>query len=271
MSELAHEVIPFGKYKGQPVSVLQYDKQYCEWLSSQDWFRERFSNINTLIINNFAKPEDTPEHNKIQTLFLNKEFAMSFANLAIKKAFTTFKDWRFGDSTSFADQYDSCAKKYKIENDKFCAEQKEKFGEQSIYAFKFPGIRCPRYFSVEEIKPSEDCRCYWLSQDSQTRVPKLSDAKFEVAGWDVMLGYDLSALTCGGSFFVEIKPSLGDDYPSVLRQMKSNFDGSLRFGEIGVLVFDKFTAIGATESQVEKIFNLSGFLVLTIEQIQANC
>ena len=39
------QLVPFGKYKGQPVSVMQNDTQYCDWLATQDWFRERYANV----------------------------------------------------------------------------------------------------------------------------------------------------------------------------------------------------------------------------------
>ena len=47
------EILTFGKYKGQPVDVLQSDPDYCEWLINQKWLPERFPHICTLIINNF--------------------------------------------------------------------------------------------------------------------------------------------------------------------------------------------------------------------------
>jgi len=28
-------IVPFGKYKGQPVDVLAADHAYCDWLTSQ--------------------------------------------------------------------------------------------------------------------------------------------------------------------------------------------------------------------------------------------
>lgn len=68
-------LVPFGKYKGQPVEVMQMDTGYCEWLSTQDWFRERYANVyQQVIINNFTEASETPEHNKLQMLFLDKEF-----------------------------------------------------------------------------------------------------------------------------------------------------------------------------------------------------
>lgn len=71
---MSNEIIPFGKYKGQPVEVLMNDRPYLEWLQSQDWFVSRYQNINTLIINNFREPTETPEHNMLQALFLDENF-----------------------------------------------------------------------------------------------------------------------------------------------------------------------------------------------------
>jgi hypothetical protein len=75
---MSNEIIPFGKYKGQPVDVLMNDRPYLEWLQGQDWFRARYQNINTLIINNFREPAETPEHNKIQAMFLDGKFLYRF-------------------------------------------------------------------------------------------------------------------------------------------------------------------------------------------------
>jgi hypothetical protein len=72
------EMVPFGKYKGQPVEALAADKSYCEWLVAQDWFRSRFAGLHTLIINNFGAPEETPEHNALQAKFLDKVWCLRF-------------------------------------------------------------------------------------------------------------------------------------------------------------------------------------------------
>lgn len=77
---MSNEIIPFGKYKGQPIDVLKNDRPYLEWLQSQEWFTSRYQNINTLIINNFREPSETPEHNKLQALFLDDNFLHQFIN-----------------------------------------------------------------------------------------------------------------------------------------------------------------------------------------------
>src|SRR4051812_30049904 len=65
----ASQVIPFGKYKGQAAEVLRSDPAYVQWLSGQDWFRDRYAIIHTLIIHNFGEPSETPEHNALQVKF----------------------------------------------------------------------------------------------------------------------------------------------------------------------------------------------------------
>jgi hypothetical protein len=39
------EVVPLGKYKGQPVEVMASDTDYCEWLAAQPWFSAKYRNI----------------------------------------------------------------------------------------------------------------------------------------------------------------------------------------------------------------------------------
>src|SRR4030095_8755877 len=69
------DIVPFGKYKGQPVEVLAEDREYCDWLTGQEWFRLKFSGIHTLIINQFGPPTETPDHNALQALFTDPIFA----------------------------------------------------------------------------------------------------------------------------------------------------------------------------------------------------
>lgn len=77
------QIIPFGKYKGKPIEVLKQDKEYVNWLQTQDWFNLRYQSINTLIVNNFGEPSETQEHNKIQTLFLDEDFCKKVVNFML--------------------------------------------------------------------------------------------------------------------------------------------------------------------------------------------
>jgi hypothetical protein len=71
-----NSVVPFGKYKGQPVEVIAEDRQYCDWLLAQAWFIQRYPQLHTLVINNFGEPSETPEHNALQIRCLEDRFRL---------------------------------------------------------------------------------------------------------------------------------------------------------------------------------------------------
>jgi hypothetical protein len=48
---LTGEIVPFGKYKGQPVETLAADPDYCEWLIAQPWFTAKYRNVYNIVVN----------------------------------------------------------------------------------------------------------------------------------------------------------------------------------------------------------------------------
>lgn len=79
------EVVPFGKYRGQPIEVMHADSSYMTWLRLQQWAREQYPSL--LIIQQQTE-EASPAHNYLQNKFLDDEFNWKFVN-AMKE-----KDWR---------------------------------------------------------------------------------------------------------------------------------------------------------------------------------
>lgn len=77
---MTSEVVPFGKYKGQPVEVLAADTEYCEWLTAQPWFKARYLNVYNTVINYGAEPQDSPEHNQMQARFLDDDWCLALAD-----------------------------------------------------------------------------------------------------------------------------------------------------------------------------------------------
>jgi hypothetical protein len=73
--------VPFGKYKGQPMSVLFSDKKYYEWLQNQSWFKNNFEP---------QKDQPTPKHNRLQCAFLDHQKVINFLEGVINP--TTIKD-----------------------------------------------------------------------------------------------------------------------------------------------------------------------------------
>ncbi len=204
---MAGEVIPFGKYKGQPVEVVVQDRQYVEWLTAQPWFRERFANIHTLIVNNFQEPTETPVHNALQARFLD------------------------------------------------------------------PAFRA-RFFEV-------------VRANAVAGAP--AAVEFEVEGFDVQVVGKIHAINHyesgprevieSASLFVEIKPTVADDYPAVLRQIKDarqrprilKMDYCRQVQENvtrdAVLLLEEYTGSGATCEQFIEIFEASGIKVVFLDEI----
>lgn len=197
---MSSNIIPFGKYKGQPIEAIQYDKQYLDWLVNQSWFKERYQTLNAIIINNFNEPTDSPEHNKLQALFLNNSLIIKLTQYIIKNKLTA----KFNFST-----------KYKVE---------------------------------EVPPPADTIKCF--------------DAKFEQNGIDVVFGYDHHTFEPEYrtyTVFVELKPTLGDDYPAVLRQVANN--------EANFIIIENYNGVGATYNQVKEIFKRSGKYLIKLSEI----
>ena len=73
--------VPFGKYKGRPALELAADRAYCEWLTAQPWFSERYRDVYNVVINYGAEPTETPEHNALQARFLDDAFCLAVADV----------------------------------------------------------------------------------------------------------------------------------------------------------------------------------------------
>lgn len=94
-------VLPFGKYKGKTIEEVQLqDANYLEWLCAQAWFRDKFIVLHQTIINQGAQPEDTPEHNALQVLFLDNRFCLAVAEASGWKGIEIFEANRAEELTA---------------------------------------------------------------------------------------------------------------------------------------------------------------------------
>jgi hypothetical protein len=256
------ELIPFGKYKGQPVEVLSQDKQYLDWLMQQDWFTTRYASIKTLIINNFREPSETPEHNKIQAMFTDDDFCRSFIeHLIFIKAIV-------GKPTLYREYYsdDELKKVYAKSQEDFRAkvnEWKSTVGYNSVnWMQQIQLDRLPEKPNYE--KPSE---YKTIKVDADNLFIEIG-CMFEQKGVDVTLEYDYYLKGTGGMrhvaerrpLTIEIKPQLSDDYPAILRQMMTN--------NAFILFTTSYTGQGATLEQVRKIFSTSEKTIILLTDIK---
>lgn len=236
---MTHEIISFGKHKGKPVEILAQDKEYSEWLVAQPWFKQKYQNIYTVVINNFRQPVDTPEHNAMQLKFLDQNYALKLAYYLEPKLFNL-------SSTDI--------------NNRLKTAIKSK----------------PMY--LNEIKSQ-------LPDSDKTKLLRISVPTFE-EGYDVAYsvqyairfsvmhrstynGDSTEVFSCyQGDYInlkIEIKPTIGDDFPSVLRQMKASMP--IRFGyednrNKRCLLVGSYTGEGATKEQFIQFFQSQNFNVI---------
>ncbi|MBM9520868.1 hypothetical protein JWG39_13690 [Desulforhopalus vacuolatus] len=242
MDENKPVIIPFGKYKGKPIEILMQDEQYANWLKDQSWFREKFSNHYTLIVNNFStEPVDTADHNAMQVKYISADYRM-------KVAYAVMGDTLFKYNQSHIDE-----------------------------------------MLPELLKEFEgDVRSHQTLQKKLTTLNGLSFAyisgvKFEHKGVDVVykVEYGYGKIGSNGhenykvkqavetlwkcntyrTFRIELKPTIGDDFPQVLRQVKAN--GS------NVIILKEYTGTGATYDEFKKFFESQGLIVLKQSEVEA--
>lgn len=252
-------IVPFGKYKGQPVTVLAGDPNYCEWLRSQEGIRQKYPSIINLIVNNFSIPQDTPEHNALQARFVDDEdFLKKLISLLLESSIKE-AEWYHFCRTEFRcekcnvlercadmlplDQMQSFQNNYiknsKIEIDARCFEQQ---GWDVVLTGRFLGKKT---FSTEVPCEREYC--------DQTEFCSVFGNNF------------------GFAYGLEIKPQIGDDYPAVIREITArNTARNLRSGGYDyvepVLLYKTFCGTGVTETQMRKMMS-SCAKVFTFDEI----
>lgn len=192
-----YTVVPFGKYKDKPIEVMLGDQQYLDWLSAQPWFKERYLNIYNIVIGAGHEPADTPEHNRLQIMFLDKEFVAKFL---VRIKVKSVRPDQIGFEVKKASGFDGRNRKF-------------------IWG---PPI-------------------------------------------DVCIGdyQNLSATYRGGYLnevvWIEIKPTVGDDFPAVLRQMESS--------GARILFIENYSGSGATFEQFCAFFATAQIQVVTLKEV----
>jgi hypothetical protein len=209
------DIVPFGKYKNQPLEVLAQDAGYCEWLAGQGWVAQRYPEIHTLIINNFADPSETPEHNALQLCFLEEALRLKVTQCLVL-VHQPRKQW-FRDG-HYLPLFASCGDPL--------------FEENGIDVQWHSTLWYPTYDHSPRYKP---------------------DGTY--TGRSAYVWEKDYLLT-----IVECKPSLGDDYPAVLRFLHP-------FGGYKALVVQDYAFRGGTVEQVQKLFQLSHVLLLDMPSL----
>ncbi|HEY2530306.1 MAG TPA: hypothetical protein VGJ20_20610 [Xanthobacteraceae bacterium] len=244
MSDDERNIIPFGKHKGKTVEEVEVaDRQYLEWLSGQDWFRTKFANLHLTIINHGAEPEETPEHNALQVLFLDDVFCLKVVAAA-------GYEWR--------EQFEKI-KAFHIANSEADVRHcQRRVAECEEYVRKWPDTERFKTQLKDALNSVEDSLREAEKLKAKSYALKVEQRTFEARGVDVMFVVTW-VFDRGMPFRVEIKPTVGDDYPAVLRQMRRS--------ECNILFVERYAGVGATEEQFKAIFRAAGIRVVFRDQV----
>jgi hypothetical protein len=245
-------IVPFGKYKGQPVEVLASDPQYVEWLLSQSSIKLKYPDIINVIINNFQVPSETPEHNALQVKFLNENYRIKFAayvsniskqhfdrtGLSIRNAINQYLERHFNYNTyglSEQTQHELALEK----QEKIIKKREEIFKNAAIglttgkVEFEKKGLDVEFYVGIDVVDRDSELSKTLSKCWQENRIQYSAD------GW---------------FYSIEIKPVVSDDFPAVLRQMK--------LSEAKILFVSEYTGIGATKEEFIKYFKTQDITVV---------
>lgn len=310
-------IVPFGKYKGRPVTDLISDRSYTDWLAAQPWFRERYSNIYNVIITGTAlPPQDTPEHNKMQARFLNHDVCLNLLSQWMTGVQKHRENWikkhtdkltgrqleNIGLETpgvSWISHIEFEADGWDIATTGHTRVSVSEMRHRSCECVCDPGrcgIRSNGHYDytqgsnpvwVETPRTVTDIEAEWSKCWSPSRVKHCADDC--PASWVIdRRAYDFTTPATAYenalhnlhdtlSIAVELKPAIGDDYPSVLRTVTRRRDMCAARGRVGnissytafrwVVLADEASFEGVDLASVKKIFTSQSVDLLVTEEL----
>ena len=272
------DTVPFGKYKNQSITSLMKDTKYIQWLKQQKWFKERYGEIyNIVVLNNFQNEDQpTPEHNKLQAKFLDNDFCSTFTKLLTNTNDTEFLCFKRKFEPN--DGMDVNLKIYRniteIENSVTTILQKSlKDLRQDIFENKIFSYQWENEIN-DTLKQAQQYADNKL-QEFKQRVQNLivdkylscnvyeSDRKCEIYP-------SLSEKWYTRCYKIEIKTSLGNDYPCVLRKMKRQIqllEKSRKHYTKILLLVDKFESDAISKKQLVQIFKNENIKVVFYNEL----
>ena len=259
----AADIVPFGKYRGQPVAVMMADADNCAWAMAQPGLRDRYASLFTIIVNGGVAPDaPTPEHNRMQLLFRDPAMRVATYRSVVGDE-AIFERWaeavgaKMLQRLSPSKTVEEAVRAWDASPTGVAVALEASTQQRSFYSYDRDRLSDAREAVASrrllEVLDRPEVRTELEEEFGDFSVD------FEVQGWDVVIMY-------AGSVALELKPAVGDDYPAILRTMKS------RRAEKGwwrALIVDRFEAKGASLDDVKWVFGQSGIEVRTLAEIRA--
>lgn len=282
------EIVPFGKYKGQPAELLLADTSYCEWLAAQPWFKERYPTVYQVIVNYGAEPADSPEHNAMQVAFLNDDLCFRLARRLFPR--TDFdisgaqKALAGSPAVSLVERYSAhltCKVKKPtasqvFEQDGWDVVIDINSAELTLNTTSLPDCTC-----APCLCPEPQARWHLKRATPTLESEHFSHATSDshctpgcpwgdpAASWLVgppsrpdRYGREVGRIFDAPwppKILVELKPDLGDDFPSVLRQVLRY---PHKYGDRRCVIARRYRFEQVTWDQVKKVFAASDITLI---------
>lgn len=258
-------VLPFGKNKGSTVAeLLTKDPAYAEWVANQGWVAERFAELHAAILSRGAVTDDSPEHNAIQVRFLDETFRLACLMAAEPSKLRQDKIDVLSFVTGIANKkIKECSDAIlyageKIENGPEKWEKTARDFSEDKWFDKYNSQIAESRKSIAEAN-------LWLQKPCDFGPIIKTMVKFEFRGIDVLISWSWEfagrVWANKAERAIEIKPTMGDDFPSVMRQM-----GRLKSD---VLVVGEYTGRAVSEPQLRQMFEANGHTLLFVRDIEA--
>jgi hypothetical protein len=294
---VSNEIIPFGKHKGQSVvEVMATDPQYLDWLAAQDWFAQKYRPIYNIVVNANPPTDTTPEHNALQVKFLQWEFCSAVAAIvlgaegkpAYLKEMRDMIRWR-------TESHRSAIKKLLEEarwkrnswrsNVRNAEKEKHKDAPDKCWVNWAKSVHAELKQKQRELLPLRKAKqqlaiavqdvergdCFIRSGNRE--MEQFADVRFDSAIRLKRFAEAGDGFRVVHTFLVEVKPSVGDDYPAVLRQIngqrqRARMRHVLDVNGHCVLAYERFTGAGVSEIQMRQIFKEARIEPVTFAEIQ---
>lgn len=259
-------IIPFGKHKGSTVAeLLMKDPSYADWVAAQGWVADRFAELHAAIITRGAGVDDTPEHNALQARFLDSHFGAALVSVCglggSRRSAAEGYNWKLKERLDrvkskiayIRDQIEWLETPRAAENPLISQAYYKRLDEE--HQSRLRRNRCEvDSLGAEEAKLQSE----WDNL-SLENYGLHTTAIFERRGVDVEL-----TTRRGGcrlhQIGLELKPTLGDDYPTVMRQMRRL--------EVSICVVGHWTGRGTSEPQVRAMFKANGCRLVFLQEIE---
>lgn len=301
-------IVPFGKYKDKNVLELLADTSYVEWLKKQSWFPHQKQIYNIVVHQTISTSNNstTPEHNKLQNLFLDKNNQEKLLdkilpndltngiNLLLKdedfiRYFGTLPEYSPTTSVIFEDKFNWDLVMYCKNNIDFTSNLDIEVHDKLKYKEKYDAehrdihrnndsignynINFDKHYNEYKEQLYENIIKKYINNSStySYSYTEKNNIRSSCIGASYYSGRDdhlYNAICC------ELKPVLDDDYPGVLRKLRTQIELTKnditkfnRYNKKFVLIIGKLTSSNVSKETLQTIFKQHDIKIIYTDEI----